>query len=263
MPDEHVDVDPQHSQVTEFTEEGELIQMEINDGGAAAAEFASEDEEADSDESKSEQGNSSSDEEDLVTDDDHPMETEDKGDDPQSEGGDTELDEAQTSFEVANSPNNSPARSRKDRKQRKREKRKSMEDKIESMSNAIIAMQDLFVQSGMLGQAKGKVTAAKGTTEGPKLTQANHQTGLSSHSETTIYQNVLEKVGGEAESIDEEISFKLPGDGNESKQRDSTSSEDRIDTSDELMEVVLMNNSLQIVMLRPAECDKKKIPRGG
>ena len=33
-----------HTEVFQFEEEGEIIQMEINDGGAAAAEFASEEE---------------------------------------------------------------------------------------------------------------------------------------------------------------------------------------------------------------------------
>ena len=33
-----------HTEVFQFEEEGEIIQMEINDGSAAAAEFASEEE---------------------------------------------------------------------------------------------------------------------------------------------------------------------------------------------------------------------------
>ena len=48
-------IDPENTEISQFVEDGELIQMEINDGGAAVGEFASEhDTETESEGSESE-----------------------------------------------------------------------------------------------------------------------------------------------------------------------------------------------------------------
>ena len=55
---------------------------------------------------------------------------------------------------------------------------------------------------------------------------------ISANSQTTIYRNALEHLGEETEEHDPEVTFNL------SKQnRESTSSEEHIDTSDELIDM--------------------------
>ena len=61
---------------------------------------------------------------------------------------------------------------------------------------------------------------------------------MSNNSETTIYHNVLNRVCSPEEKIvDSEITFKINRKRLEMGRRDNTSSEDKNDTSDELMEV--------------------------
>ena len=110
-----------------------------------------------------------------------------------------------------------------------------MEERLDSMSSALEVMKDFFLSSGM--QEKGK---NPGT---PKCRHGGGDRGtsntFSTNSETTIYRNVLEKVQPESQ-VDREISFKISekGQGQGSmQQRDSSSLEDRIYTSDELMEI--------------------------
>ena len=59
---DQISVDLDETEMTQFLEDGQLIQREINDGGAAAAEFASQDENYEcSDNEKSESEDSDSD----------------------------------------------------------------------------------------------------------------------------------------------------------------------------------------------------------
>ena len=57
------------------------------------------------------------------------------------------------------------------------------------------------------------------------------------NSETTIYQIILEKDSNHYDTDDPEITFKTTEANSQAKLRDSTSSEDQIDTSDEMLEV--------------------------
>ena len=63
-----------------------------------------------------------------------------------------------------------------------------------------------------------------------------HKESAPSGSETTIYRRVLDKVKQSEVVVDPEITFRIESKG-DSKHRNSSSSEERIDTSDEMMEV--------------------------
>ena len=79
--------------------------------------------------------------------------------------------------------------------------------------------------------------------EKPKRNQGGGDRGnmtcIPTNSDTTIYNNALNQVGeDESEDVDPEITFKQTEiSGNDNRLRESSSSEDRIDTSDELMDV--------------------------
>ena len=109
----------------------------------------------------------------------------------------------------------------------KKRQRQSMEERLDKMSDTLLAVQQLIAQNGMMQNSK-------------RADQGGH-TGKdelnSSNSDTMIYQNVLSKEVPnipEDNELDPEITFKV-----NCTKRDSSSSEDRIDTSDELMEVDL------------------------
>ena len=120
---------------------------------------------------------------------------------------------------------------KKQRKAKRREKRKSMEDKIDKLSNAILIMQDFIAkQKDNNGNDKIKKKSVKG-----KSSNEHNRQIEASNSETTIYENALNKVTDEEGhvniEVDQEVSFKVKN------INDSTSSEDKIDTSDELIEI--------------------------
>ena len=201
-------VDGTLTETIQYEEDGNLISMEINDGGAVAREFLSDGEI--SSESNSEDEN-----------------TEEERDSSSSKT----KEEVVTDSEVTEA-----IHKRKD----KPRKRKSMEEKLDTLSSMVMAMQDMIKKSGILdpkepkpkennGKRKGKLTPKKGReiTDNPVDI---------SNSETTIYQNVLDKSRHEDVMVDSEITFKLK----ESQIDDrwgSSSSDDCVDTSAVLLEV--------------------------
>ena len=198
----------ENTEAVEFEEDGETIQIEIDDGGAAANEYSSEDE-LNATNSQEENAEKSSDL-DLESDPESgelAMETDD------------EVDESGTGDETR-----SPVAKRKKAKLTRR----SVEDQLSSMSHTLSAMKELLMKKGIMDLPDHTHSKRKSTGAGTKQKVLNNQ----SNSDTTIYQNVLEKVDeNEANQIvvDPEISF---------KKRDSSSSEEgRIDTSDEMMEI--------------------------
>ena len=102
-----------------------------------------------------------------------------------------------------------------------------MENKINTLSNVLFGLQEM-VKGKSFGDKRGKNNKAgkQGPVESSDISQ----------SVTTIYHNALEPLqiaDGQQVVIDPEISF---------KKGDSSSSEDRVDTSDEFMVVDVDEN---------------------
>ena len=111
-------------------------------------------------------------------------------------------------------------------------------------SNTLLAWQQIMMKNGLLATEGNKArtdnrqrnkneTTTKRTNEGEKILAV-------SNSDTTIYQNVLNKQSTSEVIVDPEITFKRSDhfvDTENVKNRQSSSSEEIIDTSDELMEV--------------------------
>ena len=143
-------------------------------------------------------------------------------------------------------------------KRRRRKKRRSMEDQLDQISKMVLTLQNVVMQSGILKQdipaegkrEKGKQARQKGMS---RVNENEPLVGLPfSHSSTTIYKDLIPqaKVANKAvetvdvpevaehsnvemedQQVDDEITFKVK------KKRGSSSSEDRINMSDELMNV--------------------------
>ena len=120
-----------------------------------------------------------------------------------------------------------------------------MEEKIDTLSSAVGNLQQLLVDHGVF-QSNRKENEAKQLTPAPKASSrkreatggklpvdiSERQSQSEVESETTIYRNVVRRAADEEmeqmNSLDPEVTFNL-------KKRDSSSSEDRVDTSDELI----------------------------
>ena len=107
-------------------------------------------------------------------------------------------------------------------------RRQSVEQQLSSMSSTLEVMKDFFNKSGMMnpeGQPQNR-TPKKGGNKSDI-----------SHSEMTVYRNALQHDKSHQVVVDSEITFKVTEDKQQNELRQSSSSEDRIDTSDEMMEV--------------------------
>ena len=157
-------------------------------------------------------------------------------------------------------------RSRSTSSPRRRGDRRSLEKQLEQMSSTLMVMQNFMIKKGMFDDERGSPSKAspqkkksKKSSEYPPKTH----TELISNSDTTIYNNILREVddvndteqlidpvtryqdGFEMETVDSEVAFKIrkerpDRDANVTlpeERRESSSSDDKIDTSDELMEV--------------------------
>ena len=187
----------------EFCEEGEIIEMEIDDGSAATEEFASEPE-------------TDSEQEDLFS----------------------EVQE-KVSSKTSNKTKRNATKSQP-----------SIEDRLDSLSDALFGLKNMFEQ-------KGFMDSQPSTSEVNWKTQKTDDEGkvmtVNSASSSTIYRNVLKKVADQVENdnepminagteeatqetVDSEITFRIkPATLNEAKV--DSSSDEQIDTSDELMKV--------------------------
>ena len=122
---------------------------------------------------------------------------------------------------------------------------RSVEDKLDDLSSTLKNMQEMMIQKGIFEEFENSQKRKRMSKDGanPKRKASGGENLNNSYSETMIYQQAIEKqVEEEMETgldqrvnVDQEISFKVKN--SEEPRRGSSSSEDRIDESDELMEV--------------------------
>ena len=113
------------------------------------------------------------------------------------------------------SRSHSESRSRSRDRAERRKKRESVEDKIDALSTTILNMQNIMLKKGIF--------------EDDVVNPRDSRKGRQSDSGTTIYKNVLSQ---EDVQVDDEIVFHV-----KDKKWDSSSSEEPINTSDEIYEV--------------------------
>ena len=131
--------EPNDVESAQFEEDGDVVHMEINDGGAAATEFKSD---YDSDESESEE------EEDLADDQTEPDYDDVEHNSFTDEG--TTVSETKSEGGAVSSQQNNRARKTKQNKKAKDLQRLSVEAKLDSLSSSLEMMKDLFMQSGIM-----------------------------------------------------------------------------------------------------------------
>ena len=107
------------------------------------------------------------------------------------------------------------------------------------MSSALLAVKDILVQNGLAPNNPGYRPEQK---QNKKENTGERTESSDSMSETTIYKNALEEVRYIEREVDPEIAFRVkegssPSNDKQNKCNSSSSEEERIDTSDELMEV--------------------------
>ena len=176
----------EHNTAAEFEEEGVLINMEINDGGAAAAEFASEEEIDQHETNEESESDSDSDEE--------------QHNSIGNESG--EIVTTQSESDLEDSSDGEMSQHNKDKlakspvaKKKRKDAWKSIEDRLDTMSSSLLAMTELLKQNGIITEpSTSKIKEVnpskelkKGKSEPPvELTETT--------SETTIYQNAVAKL---------------------------------------------------------------------
>ena len=219
---------PMDEQRAQFIEDGEEIEIEINDGGAKAREFASETEhELNDNDSESDVNIDNGLKQGEIIDDSDELEV---------------CQTQETTRKVTKSP--------KDR--RTGQNCQSMEECLDTLSNALLEMKDMFFKSNNNIDERRKTENGPSTSK-DQLKMKKRQGNLSSGSvltDTTIYQNALNQNEEEQRTIDgdPEISFKIKSvkttqgqsdqfDQEGQKSQESSSSEDQVNTSEELMEI--------------------------
>lgn len=235
---------PNSVESVRFEEDGEQIQMDISDGGVATVEFASED--------SNNYANSESDSE-VETD----IEMMNCDGIEGTENGEILSQSEQSKELTAVEIEKEHSKDKHNVKQRQ-SSQQSVQEQLASMNSALLAMQEMITSGGL---TKGASMGANGKDRGVKpgtsgTSKVSKQAGMDmvteSNSDMTIYQNMLEKesskVLNETEifQADSEIEFKLKDSSREvekiAKPRNSSSSEDdRVDTSDELIEFEMNN----------------------
>ena len=143
------------------------------------------------------------------------------------------------------------------KQKKKHDQRRSVEDKIDTLNSTVLNLQNLMKDRGFFDKpstssnsTRDKKRRSKSRDRGKDTSDHCSATGTSSN--TAIYNNAVqfqdELVRFEHEQqVDKEISFRV-------KNRDSSSSEDKIDTSDELMEIDLSDEFI-------ADCSRRKTDR--
>ena len=138
------------------------------------------------------------------------------------------------------------------RKKRKRAaSRVSMEQKIDSLSMSVQALQEMMLLQQQTSQAKGTKESVKPKKKKKEKSKSKDRDQgmpehLTSNSDMTIYQNMLQKitdkdVEGSTIQVDEEIAFKK---SSVNKNRDSSSSDEKMDTSDEIADIEIELNDM-------------------
>ena len=137
---------------------------------------------------------------------------------------------------------------RRCKRKKKSKRRCEMTDKIDNLTNAVAAMQDMMLKKGFLDQQQEKSTSKMVQSKVVKINdEKNYPKGVGKNdnnfdinSETAVYDNAVEKANSrdrQVSPVDSEVTFNIDVDRKETdKDRVSTSSEDHINTSDELLE---------------------------
>ena len=191
------------------------------------------------------QGNITSDDEDYASDSESDGEIQsESNEESKHDESYVEEEHAQMVTESENSQNESTdeeeiqrkLQERQKKKKGKCEKRVSMEKKLDTLSSNLQAMQDMMLQKGFFMEKPDKTGDSKRSdTRSDRGGKTNENSD--NESDITIYQNAVRKVTQDNSdkqvqvTVDPEKSFKVI------RKRDSLSSEDKIDTSDELIEV--------------------------
>ena len=217
--------DPEQADKVEFEEEGEIIEMETNDGGAAKRDFHSDEDEQDSD----------SDDEDESQDEGTMSHNEDQDNDYQ----DNEANTSAVSYYEESDNEPTPKKKKTSRKSYRR----SMDEKLNSLTDSVKIMQEMMLQQQLQQQqlqAKQQNQKESNQVDTPKKnrnswpeTKGNVE-NEGYESDTTIYHNILKKVtpkNKEILRVDPEVSFRY------SKANESSSSDEQINTSDEVTEM--------------------------
>ena len=129
-------------------------------------------------------------------------------------------------------------------------KRQSVEEKIDHLTTALFSMQDMMKKKGFFNEGPGPSTSAT-----PRKRNKAGKNVAESESDNTIYHNAVEhKLKGKDDvdpndEMETEVTFNLKC------LRESTSSEQVIDTSDEFMDPACFNTNVNIVA---DECAKGK-----
>ena len=127
-----------------------------------------------------------------------------------------------------------PTTSKDDRRKIKKAKQSSLKSQVEQLSNTLMGLTDIMQQHGFLNEPAKRTKQA----EVPGETVQIERSVDASNSELTIYKDVLNKET--LEVVDSEITFNMgKSQGKNDRNRDSSSSDDQIDTSDKLIEVDL------------------------
>ena len=191
-----------------FEENNNLIELGVTENDDKT-EFPSEAEDSSSDESEEEEGE--------ITDND------------ENEVGNQESEQEQSEPEVP---------PQKSVRKVVRKSRPSVEDKVDELSSTVKAMQEMMREKGLLeefeksqNKRKKKVTKKKQNHHHKSSKDQSACESEEENSDTTIYQEAVKAVAIEYQETDPEISFKI------NSKRESTSSEDQIDTSDEILDV--------------------------
>ena len=229
-----------------FQEDDEVVDMEIKGSISSDGEIDSDNEDTEEEDSGSEDENEAESEEDN-----------DDNDDPNDVDNSQKMQEDAPGHSDYEESESEEDRMRHEAKRKcktdRRERRATMEKRLDTISSSLQAMQTLMLQKGMLDVPKEKEKAGnsrKGTSF-----------GSDEDSETTVYQNAVQKInrleGDEQPTvmeIDHEVSFNLKA------HRESSSSDDRIDTSDKLMDIPEQRDSSNLVDINAtkfiAECEE-------
>ena len=224
--------------------------MEINDGG----EFASEDgSQMDTNGSDSEPG------------------TEIDNSDSELEDGETSKTEAESSDSENMTDQNKPDESPHAAKHKKKKSsRRSMEQRLDTMSSTLLAVKELLLQQGIDmpgGDKKHKKSEPKKDNSKSDNTELDNSLSV-----TMIYNNVLEKLnskkitdGDRLVQADSEVTFRIKENQTHNKQsdecdvRNTSSSDEVIDKSDELMDIDMDIND-KFIADCAAEANRHKRP---
>ena len=147
----------------------------------------------------------------------------------------------------------------------KSKKRQSVEQRLDQMSDTLAVMKEFFMTK-MKSDGENKMVSLNEKRTAPKEKQStdcnkDKGTAIESTSETTVYHNALNKLSETEVIVDPEITFRINETNEKDQHCNSSSSEERIDTSDELMDVDIDQNPLNERFIADCEaeaCRKKE-----